>query len=70
VVVFSSWKDVNNYAFYPTPPNTESMLPSMYPNNVFMVSDPCVFSVNGITIAGNTSDALAGLHVSAINQTQ
>lgn len=69
VVVFSSWKDADNYAFYPTPP-AESSLPSLYPNNVFMVSDPCVFLANNILIAGNASDALMGLHSSAINQTK
>lgn len=69
VVVFSSWKDSVNYAFYPTPP-VESSLPTLYPNNVFMVSDPCVFLANNIQIAGNASDALMGLHSSAINQTQ
>uniref|UniRef100_A0A2S2QQJ4 DNA polymerase alpha subunit B n=1 Tax=Sipha flava TaxID=143950 RepID=A0A2S2QQJ4_9HEMI len=70
VVVFSSWKDASCYAFYPTPPNTESRLPNLYPNNVFMVSDPCVLSVNDIIIAGNASDTLMDLHVSTINQTQ
>lgn len=70
VIVFNSWKDAASYGFYPTPPNTRSLLRTMYPNNVFMVSDPCVFTVNGIVIAGNTCDALTGLHASAINQTQ
>jgi len=70
LLVFSSWKDSENYAFYPTPPNTGSSLPILYPNNVHMVSDPSVFSINDIIIAGNASDSLMGLHVSAINQTQ
>lgn len=54
---------------YPTPPNRESRLPSLFPNNIYMVSDPSVFTVNDIIIAGNASDSLMGLHVSAINQT-
>ncbi|KAL4135781.1 hypothetical protein QTP88_007369 [Uroleucon formosanum] len=70
LLVYSSWKDSENYAFYPTPPNTESSLPKLYPNNIYMVSDPSVFSINDIIIAGNASDSLMGLHVSAINQTR
>lgn len=35
-----------------------------------MVSDPTIFSVNDVIIAGNACDALMGLHVSAINQNQ
>lgn len=70
LLVFSSWKDSENYAFYPTPPNIESSLSILYPNNVYMVSDPSIFSVNNIIIAGNASDSLMGLHVSGINQTQ
>ncbi|XP_026817937.1 DNA polymerase alpha subunit B [Rhopalosiphum maidis] len=70
VLMLSSWKDSENYSFYPTPPNTESVLPTMFPNNVYMLSDPSVFSVNDIIFAGNSSDSLMGLHVSAINQTK
>lgn len=69
-MLFSSWKDTGCYTFYPTPPNTESQLPVLFPNNIFMVSDPTIFSVNDVIIAGNACDALMGLHVSAINQNQ
>lgn len=70
LVVLSSWKDAGSYACYPTPPYTESKLPILYPNNVFMVSDPSLFSVNDIIVACNASDSLMGLHVSSINQVQ
>lgn len=55
---------------YPTPPNTESKLLKLFPKNIFMVSDPCVFSANDIIIAGNSTDVLMGLHTSEICQTQ
>lgn len=55
---------------YPTPPNTESKLLKLYPKNIFMVSDPCVFSANGLIIAANSTDVLMSLHTSEINKTQ
>ncbi|VVC41300.1 DNA polymerase alpha/epsilon, subunit B [Cinara cedri] len=70
LVIFSSWKDANSYCVYPTPPFTESRLPTLYPNNIFIVSDPTIFSANNVLIAGNASDALMGLHVSGINKIQ
>ncbi|CAH1732885.1 unnamed protein product [Aphis gossypii] len=70
VLMLSSWKDFENYSFYPTPPNQESTLLNLYPNNLYMLSDPSVFSVNDIIIAGNASDSLMGIHGSAIHNTK
>lgn len=70
VLMLSSWKDFENYSFYPTPPNKESSLLNLYPNNLYMLSDPSVFSVNDIIIAGNASDSLMGIHGSAIHNTR
>ncbi|XP_050529813.1 DNA polymerase alpha subunit B [Daktulosphaira vitifoliae] len=68
VIVLSSWKDVGSYAFYPTPPNMESRLLTLFPKNFFVASDPSVFEINNVIIAANTSDTLMDLHVSSINQ--
>lgn len=68
VILLSSWKDIVSYAFYPTPPNIESRLLTLFPNNFFVAADPSVFEINNVIIAANTSDTLMDLHVSSINQ--
>lgn len=58
VIIVASLKDANHHPIYPTP---QYQIREKYPNLTF-VSDPCMFSVNGLVFGATTADIL--FHIS------